>query len=79
MRAAGEPGRTIRVDSGRRVLDPPRMTDNPYAISLDELEGSARVAGAAQVQEQAQLRYADLDRSGGTPLAGGDSAGCDGD
>ncbi len=55
------------------------MTDNPYAISLDELEGSARVAGAAQVQEQAQPRYADLDRSGGTPLAGGDSAGCDGD
>ena len=55
------------------------MTDNPYAISLDELEGSARVARTAQVQEQAQPRYGDLDRSGGPPLAGGDSAGCDGD
>ena len=55
------------------------MTDSPYAISLDELEGGIRVARTALVEDQAQPRHADVDRSSGTVLAGGDGAACDGD
>ncbi|WP_167760590.1 hypothetical protein [Blastococcus sp. CT_GayMR16] len=56
------------------------MSENPYAIPVEDLVASARVDVVDQVEEQAQPRPVALDRSNPvTPYADGMSGDADGD
>lgn len=77
----------MRPEDRGNVLDTARpgsqaagMTENPYAIPVDDLEATARVPRAAQVEEQAEPPVVAPDRSNPLAFYGGDAAGdADGD
>jgi hypothetical protein len=56
------------------------MSENPYAIPVEDLVASAQVDVADQVEEQAEPRPVTPDRSAGTgPYADGAGGDADGD
>jgi hypothetical protein len=55
------------------------MTENPYAIPLEDLVDSARVPLPAQVEEQAEQRFPVGDPSGHPLWADGMSGDADGE
>jgi hypothetical protein len=54
------------------------MTESPYAIPVEDLEDSARVPVAAQIEEQPERRFLAADPSGDLLWGDGMSADADG-
>jgi len=68
------------LDNASSLRDPPVMTENPYAIPMDEFVARTRVAVSDQVEVQAEPQQPPGDWSTGVnPYGDGMSGDADGD
>lgn len=67
------------LDSVPALRDAVIMTENPYAIPVDDLVARARVPVTEQIEVQAESRQPAADRSAGVLLPHGDGMSGDAD
>ena len=70
---------TERLDNGSAGRDALAMTENPYAIPVEDLVASARVPVAEQVVEQPDRRLVSDSPAGPGPYADGMAGDADGE